>query len=340
MTEYLGEERRLHALRQYRILDTEPEEAFDRITRIVAAALRVPMASVTLVDDHRQWFKARIGLLESETSRDNSFCAHTMVAAGPMVVEDARQDARFRNNPFVTGDPNIRFYAGYPIVSEEGLPIGAVCAIDTTPRSATDQEIGLLKDLAALVAEQLELRLAASRDGLTGAMRRTAFLDLASQALALDEKAQLPSSCLMVDADYFKAINDVHGHEVGDEVLQRMVHTLKAGLRSTDLIGRLGGEEFGIFLPATDLEGAAEVAERIRAMVAALEIDAGLRRVPVTISIGVAEANTAADDIHMVLHNADLALMSAKQTGRNRIVCADEPLLTDGGQTPVFSALG
>jgi len=340
MADYLSEQRRLHALRQYGIMDTEPEEAFDRITRIVAAALHVPIASVTLVDDHRQWFKSRIGMVEAETPRNFSFCAHAMMAQGAMVVSDARLDPRLQDNPYVLGDPNIRFYAGYPIVSEEGLPLGAVCAVDTAPRTATEQEVGLLKDLAALVAEQLALRLQASRDGLTGALRRSAFLDLASQAMAFDAKEQVPSSCLMVDADYFKAINDVHGHEVGDEVLQRMVLTLKAGLRSTDLIGRLGGEEFGVFLPATDLDGAAEVAERIRAMVAALEIDAGFRRVPVTISIGVAEANPAVDDIHAVLHNADLALLNAKRTGRNRIACADEPLLSDGQDTPVFAAQG
>lgn len=128
------ETERLHVLHQYGVLDTEREESFDRITRIVAAALDVPMAAVTLIDDHRQWFKSRIGLGVSETPRSQSFCTHTMTGQGPMVVADATLDERFFANPLVLGDPRIRYYAGYPIVSRSGTPLGALCAIDTTPR--------------------------------------------------------------------------------------------------------------------------------------------------------------------------------------------------------------
>lgn len=311
------EDVRLQVLRRYDILDTAPEETFDRLTRIVAAALRVPIAAVTLVDDHRQWFKSRIGLATTETPRSDSFCAHTMLESGAMVVSDATQDLRFNDNPLVVGDPHIRFYAGYPVVSSDGVPLGAVCAIDTAPREISQQELGLLKDLAALVNEQLELRHLASIDGLTGALRRKTFLDMCERELLLGRRGKSPTSCLMIDADHFKSINDRYGHDVGDQVLKALVETLKSGLRATDIVGRLGGEEFGIFLPSTDLVGCVEVAERLRGMVEALAISSAC--VPVTISMGAAEA-AKGEDVLSVLHRADTALLKAKRSGRNRIV--------------------
>lgn len=317
MSSDTNEELRLQALRRYEILDTAPEETFDRLTRIVAAALKVPIAAISLVDDHRQWFKSRIGLATTETRRSTSFCAHTMLGSGAMVVSDATQDLRFNGNPLVVGDPHIRFYAGYPIVSADGLPLGAVCAIDTAPRDISPQELGLLKDLAALVNEQLELRHLASIDGLTGALRRRTFIDMCDRELLLARRNKVSSSCLMIDADHFKVINDQHGHDVGDQVLEALVATLKAGLRATDIVGRLGGEEFGIFLPGTDLNGCVEVAERLRHMVESLTISTA--RVAVTISIGAAQASMG-EDVLSLLHRADTALLKAKRMGRNRIV--------------------
>ncbi|EKS34447.1 sensor domain-containing diguanylate cyclase [Afipia broomeae] len=343
MSSDTNEDLRLQALRRYDILDTAPEETFDRITRIVAAALRVPMAAVSLVDDHRQWFKSRIGLAATETPRSSSFCAHTILANGAMVVTDTTQDLRFNGNPLVLGDPHIRFYAGYPVVSSDGVPLGAVCAIDTSPRDISPQELGLLKDLAALVNEQLELRLLASIDGLTGALRRKTFLNMCERELLLGRRGKTPSSCLMIDADHFKAINDQYGHDVGDQVLKALVDTFKAGLRATDIVGRLGGEEFGIFLPSTDLAGCVEVAERLRGMVESLEITTA--NLSVTVSIGAAEAAATGEDILGLLHRADTALLKAKRTGRNRIIteCDSETLCcgsSAGFFTPSRSLVG
>lgn len=320
------EQLRLAALRRYDILDTPPEETFDRLTRIVAAALRVPIAAVSLVDDHRQWFKARIGLTVAETARSASFCAHTMMGAGAMVVRDATKDVRFNANPLVVGDPNIRFYAGYPVFTEDGMPLGALCAIDTTPRDVSALELGLLKDLAALVTEQLELRRLASIDSLTGLLRRKTFLDFADRELMLASRSKVPNSALMIDADHFKAINDHHGHDVGDQVLRTLADTLKAGLRSTDILGRLGGEEFGVLLPGTDLAGSLEVAERLRGLVARLDIRSPSAAVPITISIGATQG-AIGESIACLLSRADNALLQAKRTGRNRIV-------TEGGSVP------
>lgn len=312
---------RMAALRRYDILDTPPEEAYDRLTRIVAAALRVPIAAFSLIDDRRQWFKARIGLTESETARNTSFCAHTMMSAEAMVVRDATKDVRFNNNPMVIDHPNIRFYVGYPVFNEEGMPLGALCAIDTKPRNVSALELGLLKDLAALVTEQLELRRLASVDGLTGLLQRKPFLASAQRELNLPGRSKAPNSALMIDADHFKAINDDHGHDVGDHVLKTLADTLKSGLRFADILGRLGGEEFGVLLPDTDLAGAVDVADRLRDLVAELKIKSPTGAVPVTISIGAAQGITG-EDIASLLHRADSALLKAKRSGRNKTVAA------------------
>ena len=153
-----NETARLASLRRYAILDTAPEVAFDRINRIAAEVLHVPVSLVTLVDEDRQWFKAAYGFNLPETSRDVSFCAHAILSDEVMVVEDALADARFAKNPLVTGGPRIRFYAGAPIKSSDGFNIGTLCAIDTKPRTLTKSEAAILRDLAELVRDELELR--------------------------------------------------------------------------------------------------------------------------------------------------------------------------------------
>ncbi len=155
-----NERERLESLRGHSILDTPPELAFDRITRLVAKLLKVPISTVTLVDESRQWFKSVYGLESRESSRDVSFCAHAILDDKMFVIPDASGDARFMDNPLVTGDPRIRFYAGMPLKSEEGLNLGTLCAIDTRPRQLSEDEMTILRDLAGIVSDELNLRLA------------------------------------------------------------------------------------------------------------------------------------------------------------------------------------
>lgn len=158
----VDEHARLAKLRAYDILDTPPERAFERITQIAASVLETPIALVSLIDSSRQWFKSRVGLDVAETPRDLAFCAHAIMEPGVMVVEDARLDARFASNPLVVGDPNIRFYAGAPLRTPDGFNLGTLCTIDRVPRQATPAQTRLLEDLAGLVIDELELRLAAT----------------------------------------------------------------------------------------------------------------------------------------------------------------------------------
>jgi anti-sigma regulatory factor (Ser/Thr protein kinase) len=149
---------RLKALRQYRILDTDPEQAFDDLTLIASQICGVPIALISLVDEDRQWFKSRVGVEVQQTSRSVSFCAHAIHQQGIFTVPDALNDPRFRDNPLVQGDPHIRFYAGAPITTQDGYALGTLCVIDYVPRKLTDEQKNGLKALERQVAAQLELR--------------------------------------------------------------------------------------------------------------------------------------------------------------------------------------
>ena len=150
--------RRVLALHSALILDTAPEEAFDRITRVAARLFRVPIVLVSLVDAERQWFKSKVGLEANQTPRDVSFCGHAILHDGPFIIHDARSDARFADNPLVTGPPFIRFYGGVPLRSAEGEAIGSLCLIDHVPRVLTDTDVALLLDLAHLAEDEFQRR--------------------------------------------------------------------------------------------------------------------------------------------------------------------------------------
>ncbi|MBK1733746.1 hypothetical protein CKO15_00295 [Halorhodospira abdelmalekii] len=150
------EEERLAALYAYHVLDTEPEEAFDRITRLCCQLLGVPIAYVALVDRHRQWFKSTCGLELHETPREISFCAHVVGSAEPLVISDASADPRFADSPLVTQTPHLRFYAGAPLLTPAGHCLGTLCIADRAPRIPTSGTLDTLQQLAAIVVDELE----------------------------------------------------------------------------------------------------------------------------------------------------------------------------------------
>lgn len=152
------ETERLAALRSYEVMDTLPEQAFDDLAALAAHICGAPMAQISLVDEHRQWFKARVGLTMTETARDISFCGHTILGRDLFVVPDASRDERFVDNPLVTGEPGIRFYAGAPLLTPEGTALGAMCVIDRQPRQLTPAQEQALEILGRQVIFLLELR--------------------------------------------------------------------------------------------------------------------------------------------------------------------------------------
>jgi diguanylate cyclase (GGDEF)-like protein/PAS domain S-box-containing protein len=149
---------RQQLLRSLNLLDTEEEEVFDRVTRLVSRLLKVPVALFSLIDENRQWFKSRVGLEIRETPREYAFCSHALLQDQPLVVADASSDARFADNPLVTSDPNIRFYAGVPIRTSGGLAIGTLCALDERVRVLTADELCILIDLADIVQKEVQDR--------------------------------------------------------------------------------------------------------------------------------------------------------------------------------------
>lgn len=149
---------RVAALDRYAILDSEPEESFDDLVTLAAHICHTPMAMLSLVDDHRQWFKSKVGVEVRETPRDSSICAHAIQQSDLFIIPDTLEDARFRENPLVVGEPRIRFYAGAPLINEDGFALGTLCVVDREPRKLDDDQKEALNALGRLALRQMELR--------------------------------------------------------------------------------------------------------------------------------------------------------------------------------------
>jgi diguanylate cyclase (GGDEF)-like protein len=343
------EDLRLAALRHYHLLDTPAEAQFDGLTQLAAYICQTPIALISLIDSDRQWFKSRHGLDVCETGRDEAFCAHAILQPDDLlVVPEAHNDPRFADNPLVIGEPFIRFYAGMPLLSHSGYPIGTLCVIDSQPRHLSIEQQDALRILGRQVIAQCELHLRVQQleelseqqaryehelegakkslellnaqlhkqshtDTLTGVPNRRSFEEnLAHECLRAERNAS-PFSLLVVDVDHFKAVNDNYGHPVGDKVLIDVAQALLHAARGSDLVSRYGGEEFAVLLPDTDAAGAMIMAERLRLAVQ----EATRSAIPVTVSIGIDTSPLTDIDGAKLFANADDALLAAKQRGRN-----------------------
>lgn len=158
VTKPVNEAARLAALERYAILDTDPEQSFDDLTLLASFIFKTPIAMISLIDGERQWFKSRVGIAVSETPREVAFCSTAILQSEILVVPDALEDERFRDNPFVVADPHIRFYAGAPLINEDGYALGTICVVDQTPRELTPEQRDALKALSRLVLAQMEFR--------------------------------------------------------------------------------------------------------------------------------------------------------------------------------------
>ena len=270
----LDEATRVDELRALNLLDTGPEERFDRLTRLAKRMFGVPIALVSLVDVNRQWFKSCIGLPVSETSREVSFCGHAILGDEIFVVPDAALDERFHDNPLVTGDPRIRFYAGCPLAVPNGSKVGTLCIIDAEPRTMGPEDLALLRDLARMVEQELAAVELATMDELTLLSNRRGFNALARPALSLCRRIGRPASLLFLDMDRFKEINDRFGHAEGDRALRCFATAIKDTFRDSDVVGRLGGDEFVVLLTDTTEPASAEALARLQGAVDRLNRDA------------------------------------------------------------------
>ena len=446
------EQQRLSALESYDILGTLPETAFDDIAGIAARTFDAPMALVSFVARDTQWFKSALGIDIHETPREVSFCAHAILRKGQFVIPDATQDVRFCDNPFVAGEPHIRFYAGAVLRTPDGLPLGTICVLDhvARPDGPTQAQTEILQALSRAVMRELEIRVErrflevalatmdqglvmieadgrvpiinaraaelldlpdeliesrprfedvvqfqkdhgefarvaddlrddidkaivhatrydyertrpdgtvlevrtvpvagggvvrtftditkrkkaeneiwrmANEDALTGLPNRAAFTRQLNDMLDTAEANGSTVSLLLIDLDEFKDVNDLLGHDAGDELLRRTATRLKAMIRPSDMVARLGGDEFAIILAAPfGLADAARFAgdlvDRLR-----MTFEYEGRTLATRASIGVA----AFPDHHRVavelMKDADIALYRAKAEGRSRVVIYDD----------------
>lgn len=342
------EEQRLAALASYDILDTPPDVAFDDIAHITAIICAAPIVVINFIDRDRQWFKSVLGLKVRETPLDISICQHVLLQDDLFVVPDTRLDPRFANNPLVTGEPKLRFYAGALLKNEQGYPLGTLCVLDYHPRDLDEtqrfalsalanqvmtqlellrhhsKQVALIQELQTAKAELLEL---AATDPLSGLFNRRAFEKHLHHELALIKRGAATAALVMIDFDHFKAINDQFGHVVGDEVLQCFALRVQKIFRQADVISRWGGEEFVVLMPITSQVDALQAVERLHQSLKNTPLTyAADQPIFITISAGIGSltANSTAQDS---LRSVDQLLYKAKSAGRSRTVC--EPF-TDG----------
>lgn len=358
----LDEAQRLAALHATRLLGSAPEETFDRITRTAARLLGMPIALVSLIDKDRQWFKSRTGLDACETPRDISFCGHAILSDEPLVVPDAAQDARFVDNPLVTGDMHLRFYAGVQLYSVDRKKIGTLCVIDSRPRQLGPGELDALRDLARMV-EQLvyhrqlamaaqslserlqdcapapggspasgELAWLVAHDLLTGLPNRQAMLRAIQGSIAGWRADGTPALVACINVDRFKRFNETLGHRAGDEILVGLATSLQALLRESDMLARAGSDEFLLLLHARGEHPEPERAfDRIMAA-ANRAIPTPDGEIALTCSIGTTLLPQDGDDADALLNNAVTAMRHAKAQGRGAIVRFTPELRTEHGR--------
>lgn len=309
----LNESGRLETLRSLKILDTSPEERFDRLTRLAKRLFGVPIALISLVDADRQWFKSCQGLDASETPRDISFCGHAILSDEILMVPDALLDKRFHDNPLVVGDPKIRFYAGCPLSVPNGSKLGTLCLIDVEPRTLDEGDRELLRDLTRMAEQEIAAVQLATMDELTLLSNRRGFMALGQHALSLCNRVGRGASLLYFDLDGFKQVNDRFGHAEGDRALVAFSALLMKTFRESDVVGRLGGDEFVVLVTnCTDAETQAAV-QRLQQAVDAHNHDSQ-RGYEIRFSVGdVAYAPARHASIDALLAEADARMYERKR---------------------------
>lgn len=308
---------RLKNLHSLKLLDTAPEERFDRLTRLARRLFDVPIALVSLVDANRQWFKSSAGLDASETPREISFCGHAILQDQILEICDAEQDERFHDNPLVTDKPGIRFYAGHPLGLEDGSKLGTLCLLDTRPRKLNDEERELLRDLAGMAEQEMVAVQMASMDELTLLSNRRGFRTLAQHALNVCDRLSRPATLLFFDLNDFKPINDRYGHAEGDNALKTFADVLRIAFRESDVIGRLGGDEFVALLTGSSHVETTTIMVRLKEILD--ERNAMLQRgYDIRFSVGQIEYDAQRhQSIDTLLADADAAMYTQKQALRN-----------------------
>lgn len=319
------------------------DPSFDDSVQLAIGVTGWPMAAVTLLDKHEQRFKASVGLGMERTPLEHAFCRYTVRSDEVMVVPDATADLRFSANPLVTGETGIRAYAGAPLILADGSRVGAVCVLDTEARDLPAEQqahlaliarqvVGQLQ-LETLISEQSqhigelerarnELRHEASHDHLTGLLNRRGFIRELDRILAANHPNSIGQpppqiSVVFIDMDNFKMINDTLGHDAGDQVLAEFAQRLRARSAPTDLVGRIGGDEFVVTLYDSPSEHVDTVVQGIISLLEQPIVVDG-EFVEIRASVGMATANPTDRLALGLIDRADRAMYTVKRKGGGR----------------------
>ncbi|MBB5223343.1 diguanylate cyclase (GGDEF)-like protein [Amaricoccus macauensis] len=329
------EQDRLNALLKYAIAGTPPEPNFDRVTLVGAKVFGSAFCTLNLVEAERLWIKSRHGIDVEVLPRSMSFCDHTIRGSDVMVVPDATLDPRFADSAIVAGAPNIRFYAGAPLETPDGHRIGTLCLLDPTrPRDFTAEEAVVLRNLAATAMELIEarsqnIRLSdltrqishqANHDALTGLANRRELLARCDGIRAEAARGEY-LALLYIDLDGFKAVNDTRGHLTGDELLVQVAARLREGLRDSDCLARIGGDEFVVVLRGDEriIERAEMIAARLIQRLGEPFLIRG-HVVGIGASVGVAVDSARSAGLEDMLKRADTMLYKVKSSGKNNFM--------------------
>lgn len=310
------EKLRLEKLRALKLLDSAPEERFDRLTRMAKRMFGVEISVLSLIDDGRQWFKSKSTEMDipDETSREVSFCGHAILGNDVFVVEDAMDDHRFKDNPLVTKEPNIRFYAGYPLKVNNGSALGTLCIIDTEPREFDPEDSQLLKDLGVMAEQEIAALQLATLDELTLISNRRGFTDLAKHSINICRRKGLATSILLFDLNKFKPINDNFGHAEGDRALVVFANIMREVFRESDVFGRMGGDEFAVLMMDVDVAKTELVIKRFQEEVTAYNEEAK-RGYDIEFSVGFINTKVETNlDIEDLLAEADKKMYAEKDS--------------------------
>ena len=326
------EQGRVDALRRYAIMDTPPEPNFDRLTSLASAIFKQPICTLALADKERFWFKSKQGVGATEMPRRMAFCEQTIQGDDVFVVQDAFEDARFAQAPVVAGPPHLRFYAGAPLITPEGVRIGSLCVLNAKPqKSFSSRKKNILLNLANTAVELIEARsrqielskrteeiaVLARHDPLTGLANRLHLAEVAGKVLA-GMTARDSAALLYLDLDGFKAVNDRHGHHCGDALLRQVGHRLQMCVRQALSVARIGGDEFVVFLGGGEaVENASHMASRLVEMLGAPYVFQG-NSLKIGVSVGIAIKQGTGIELDALLREADQALYRAKLGGRGR----------------------
>lgn len=319
-----NEVERLKVLASCGIMDTTPDDRFDRITRLAAHIYGAQVAFIGFVDESFQYLMSVTSEdLSRYVHRRESVCNMIIRSGEPLVVGDLKTDPRLAGHPLVPQLP-MRFYAGAPIIAVPDLVVGSLCVMRREAGDPDAFDLAPLLDLAAIAGDEIELwrhncdlKRQSQVDALTGLPNRRAFDEALDAAVRRANRTGEPLSMLMLDVDHFKMLNDLSGHQAGDRVLAQLAAIL-AGVpqRPLDTVARYGGEEFAVILPDTDEEGAATIARTVRDRMhdAAIPHPSGGC---VTVSMGGATQQGGALAAGTLFQEADGALYDAKRGGRD-----------------------